>query len=114
MFYIFIIYICASMYLAQQFLPRRYVETPKNPLKYWGLDYPPLSAYQSWFHGQMLDYIHPEAVALESSRGTPSESDTTRTLMRLTVLLSDIVFFLPLLWLHYNAEVRHFSTLANT
>lgn len=29
-----------------------YVETPANNLTYWGLDYPPLSAYQSWLYGK--------------------------------------------------------------
>ena len=46
-----------------------YRETPTNPLQYWGLDYPPLTAYQSLLHGWVLHYLDPEAVALETSRG---------------------------------------------
>ena len=30
-----------------------YVETPANDLGYWGLDYPPLSAYQSLAYGKV-------------------------------------------------------------
>lgn len=45
-----------------------------NDLSYWGLDYPPLTAYQSLVHGLVLKRIEPAAVALHSSRGyeTPS------------------------------------------
>lgn len=30
-----------------------YVNTKENNLTYWGLDYPPLTAYHSWFLGQL-------------------------------------------------------------
>lgn len=46
-----------------------YVNTTDNDLRYWGLDYPPLTAYQSWLHGRILHFLDPEAVALHTSRG---------------------------------------------
>ncbi|MCO5577867.1 hypothetical protein L7F22_031702 [Adiantum nelumboides] len=51
-----------------------YVNTSHNDLSYWGLDYPPLTAYQSFFHGLALNALELESVALHSSRGyeTPS------------------------------------------
>ena len=30
-----------------------YTETPDNPLQYWGLDYPPLTAFHSWLGGAL-------------------------------------------------------------
>jgi alpha-1,3-glucosyltransferase len=30
-----------------------YRNTTDNNLQYWGLDYPPLTAYVSWFFGKM-------------------------------------------------------------
>lgn len=70
-----------------------YVETPWNPLHWWGIDYPPGSAYQSYVTGLLLQAIEPEAVALETSRGY--ESDRSKAAMRLTVLLSDLLSALP-------------------
>ena len=43
-----------------------------NDLTYWGLDYPPLTAYQSYIHGIFLRFFNPESVALLSSRGHES------------------------------------------
>jgi alpha-1,3-glucosyltransferase len=70
-----------------------YVETPDNDLSYWGIDYPPLSAYQSWVHGLLLWAVEPQAVALRTSRGY--ETPSSKVLMRLTALLSDVLFMFP-------------------
>lgn len=70
-----------------------YVSTKDNDLQYWGIDYPPLSAYQSWFHGLLLLAIEPEAVALGDSRGY--ETETSKILMRLTALTSDVLLMFP-------------------
>jgi len=32
----------------------RYVNGTDNDLEYWGLDYPPLTAYHSWLLGAMF------------------------------------------------------------
>lgn len=85
-----------------------------NDLSYWGLDYPPLSAYQvsavpallpvtcgsrlaerlvlpaqSWVCGKLIGAVEPMAMALGSSRGY--ETPSSKLLMRLTVLLSDLL-----------------------
>ncbi|KAL8217800.1 hypothetical protein R6Q57_021173 [Mikania cordata] len=75
-----------------------YQNTTKNDLSYWGLDYPPLTAYQSYVHGLVLKFFHPESVSLYTSRG--HESYFGKLLMRWTVLTSDILIFFPaILWL---------------
>ncbi|PON93762.1 Glycosyl transferase, ALG6/ALG [Trema orientale] len=70
-----------------------YTNTSSNDLSYWGLDYPPLTAYQSYFHGLFLRFFLPESVALFSSRG--HESYFGKLLMRWTVLSSDALMFFP-------------------
>ncbi|KAJ0733168.1 putative dolichyl-P-Glc:Man(9)GlcNAc(2)-PP-dolichol alpha-1,3-glucosyltransferase [Helianthus annuus] len=75
-----------------------YQNTTKNDLRYWGLDYPPLTAYQSYVHGLVLKFFHPESVSLYTSRG--HESYFGKLLMRWTVLSSDLLIFFPaVLWL---------------
>ncbi|ESQ47220.1 hypothetical protein EUTSA_v10027717mg [Eutrema salsugineum] len=64
-----------------------------NDLTYWGLDYPPLTAYQSYIHGIFLQMFNPESVSLLSSRG--HESYLGKSLMRWTVLSSDALIFFP-------------------
>ena len=70
-----------------------YVDGPENDLQYWGLDYPPLSAHLSWAIGKVAHLLHPELVALHTSRGL--ESPATRAFMRGTVLLFDLLVFMP-------------------
>uniref|UniRef100_A0ACD5XFH2 Uncharacterized protein n=1 Tax=Avena sativa TaxID=4498 RepID=A0ACD5XFH2_AVESA len=70
-----------------------YRNTSANDLAYWGLDYPPLSAYQSWIHARLINASLPDAVALQSSRGF--ESHESKLLMRWTVLSSDLMVFFP-------------------
>ncbi|CAF2272089.1 hypothetical protein HID58_014896 [Brassica napus] len=64
-----------------------------NDLTYWGLDYPPLTAYQSYIHGLLLRFFNPDSVSLFSSRG--HESYIGKLLMRWTVLSSDALIFFP-------------------
>lgn len=49
-----------------------YRNNSANDLGYWGLDYPPLTAYQSYFHGILLKYFDPASVELFTSRGYES------------------------------------------
>lgn len=68
-----------------------YHNTTQNDLQYWGLDYPPLTAYHSLLMGLVADWLEPESVRLFASRGY--ESDTHKTFMRWTVFLSDIYLY---------------------
>lgn len=70
-----------------------YRNTTDNDLSYWGLDYPPLTAYQSYTHGLALQALDPQSVALHTSRGY--ETPRSKLLMRWTVLTSDAVIFFP-------------------
>ncbi|XP_058778912.1 probable dolichyl pyrophosphate Man9GlcNAc2 alpha-1,3-glucosyltransferase [Vicia villosa] len=83
-----------------------------NDLSYWGLDYPPLTAYQSWIHGVLLRRFHPSSVSLFSSRG--HESYLGKQLMRWTVISSDALIFFPavlyFIIAHYNQPSRSRKT----
>ncbi|PQM36482.1 putative dolichyl pyrophosphate Man9GlcNAc2 alpha-1 3-glucosyltransferase [Prunus yedoensis var. nudiflora] len=67
-----------------------YRNSTVNDLRYWGLDYPPLTAYQSYVHGLFLRFFSPDSVALFTSRG--HESYLGKLLMRWTVLSSDVLY----------------------
>ncbi|KAI9344927.1 glycosyl transferase [Obelidium mucronatum] len=56
---------------------------------YWGLDYPPLTAYHSWLLGRAALAINPDWVALDASRGL--ESPDLKLFMRYTALITDVV-----------------------
>ena len=99
----------------QQYLRwSRYVNTTQNDLDYWGLDYPPLTAYQvyprlgtphgsllakpvthamwgmqSWLYGKVIEHLEPEAVALGTSRGY--ETSSSKTFLRWSVVASDVL-----------------------
>lgn len=62
-------------------------------LQYWGLDYPPLTAYHSWVLGKLGSLIDPSWFALDSSRGI--ESQNIKSFMRFTVILSEIIIYIP-------------------
>ncbi|XP_059054835.1 dolichyl pyrophosphate Man9GlcNAc2 alpha-1,3-glucosyltransferase [Achroia grisella] len=68
-----------------------YHNTTQNDLQYWGLDYPPLTAYHSLLMGLVAEWIDPESVRLFASRGY--EGDAHKTFMRWTVFLSDLYFY---------------------
>jgi alpha-1,3-glucosyltransferase len=67
-------------------------------LEYWGLDYPPLTAYVSYLCGigsSLL--VGPESVALTDSRGY--EDATHKTYMRATVWVLDLLLYFPSVWM---------------
>ncbi|KAE9466648.1 hypothetical protein C3L33_01401, partial [Rhododendron williamsianum] len=70
-----------------------YRNSTANDLSYWGLDYPPLTAYQSYIHGLILRNFLPDSVSLQTSHG--HESYLGKLLMRWTVLSSDVLMFFP-------------------
>lgn len=77
-----------------------YDNSTDNDLLYWGLDYPPLTAYHMYICGQLARFINPEFVALNASRGF--ESETHKVFMRHTVLCVDILLFIPAIILYYT------------
>jgi alpha-1,3-glucosyltransferase len=70
-----------------------YRNTTQNDLLYWGLDYPPLTAYFSLALAKAAEKVVPEAVALHSSRGT--ETPETKLFMRASAIVSDVLVFFP-------------------
>ncbi|XP_050668407.1 dolichyl pyrophosphate Man9GlcNAc2 alpha-1,3-glucosyltransferase [Leptidea sinapis] len=69
-----------------------YRNTSHNDLNYWGLDYPPLTAYHSYLLGLIADWLDPESVRLFASRGY--ENENHKSFMRWTVFLSDLYFYI--------------------
>lgn len=82
-----------------------YRNSTRNDLSYWGLDYPPLTAYQSYFHGLFLRFFYPDSLSLFTSRGY--ETYVGKLLMRWTVLSSDTLIFFPAIF--YFVFVYHSS-----
>ncbi|XP_070688600.1 dolichyl pyrophosphate Man9GlcNAc2 alpha-1,3-glucosyltransferase [Pempheris klunzingeri] len=70
-----------------------YFNTTDNDLNYWGLDYPPLTAYHSLICAYIAKTINPEWVDLHKSRGY--ESPAHKLFMRATVLVADLLIYIP-------------------
>ncbi|XP_060062317.1 dolichyl pyrophosphate Man9GlcNAc2 alpha-1,3-glucosyltransferase isoform X2 [Erinaceus europaeus] len=70
-----------------------YFNSSDNNLQYWGLDYPPLTAYHSLLCAYVAKVINPDWVALHSSRGY--ESQAHKLFMRTTVLIADLLVYIP-------------------
>ncbi|KIK01855.1 glycosyltransferase family 57 protein [Laccaria amethystina LaAM-08-1] len=64
-------------------------------LQYWGLDYPPLTAYVSWLCGLIAHWIEPQWMALDQSRGI--ETPASKLFMRLTVVVFELLVYIPAL-----------------
>jgi alpha-1,3-glucosyltransferase len=64
-----------------------------HDLEWWGLDYPPLTAYHSWVLGKIGGSINPKWFALHTSRGL--EDDTLKIFMRATVIVSEYLIYIP-------------------
>ncbi|KAK2741771.1 Glucosyltransferase-like protein [Myotisia sp. PD_48] len=62
-------------------------------LQYWGLDYPPLTAYHSWLLGKIGQLIDPAWFALQQSRGL--EDPLLKVYMRATVIISEYLVYIP-------------------
>ena len=72
---------------------------------YWGLDYPPLTAYHSYLTGLVAQRINPAFVELFTSRGY--ESPSHQFFMRMSVLISDCLIFVT--GLYYYTKTSKLS-----
>ncbi|KAK7100329.1 dolichyl pyrophosphate Man9GlcNAc2 alpha-1,3-glucosyltransferase-like [Littorina saxatilis] len=70
-----------------------YKNSTENDLLYWGLDYPPLTAYHSYLCGLVARWINPDWVALKDSRGIQNEQH--KLFMRYSVFIADILVYVP-------------------
>ncbi|XP_051997039.1 dolichyl pyrophosphate Man9GlcNAc2 alpha-1,3-glucosyltransferase [Xyrauchen texanus] len=75
-----------------------YFNTTNNDLNYWGLDYPPLTAYHSLVCAYVAKLLNPDWVELHASRGY--ESHSHKLFMRTTVLFADILIYIPAVLLY--------------
>ncbi|KAI0970214.1 glycosyltransferase family 57 protein [Xylaria arbuscula] len=64
-----------------------------HDLQWWGLDYPPLTAYHSWLLGRIGSLIDPSWFALYTSRG--SDDPILKIFMRETVIVSEFLIYIP-------------------
>jgi alpha-1,3-glucosyltransferase len=64
-----------------------------HDLEWWGLDYPPLTAYHSWVLGKIGGFIDSSWFALRTSRGL--EDPTLKIFMRATVIVSEYLVYVP-------------------
>ncbi|KAH9999742.1 glycosyltransferase family 57 protein [Xylariaceae sp. FL0662B] len=64
-----------------------------HDLEWWGLDYPPLTAYHSWLLGKIGSIIDPSWFALYTSRG--SDDPVLKVFMRATVVVSEYLIYIP-------------------
>ncbi|KAI9483802.1 MAG: ALG6, ALG8 glycosyltransferase family-domain-containing protein [Benjaminiella poitrasii] len=62
-------------------------------LQWWGLDYPPLTAYHSWLCGIIGSKINSTWFELDTSRGIETES--SKLFMRSTVFISEALVYMP-------------------
>lgn len=84
-----------------------YYNTSENDLLYWGLDYPPLTAYHSLICGHVANFINSEFVVLGSSRGY--ESCGHKIFMRVTVLIADLLIYMPAIWWYFCRRQSNFQ-----
>ncbi|EXJ88741.1 alpha-1,3-glucosyltransferase [Capronia coronata CBS 617.96] len=77
-------------------------------LQYWGLDYPPLTAYHSWLCGKVGSLFARGWFALDQSRGL--EDPALKVFMRSTVIISEYLVYVPALIIF----LRHYSRAEGT
>nr|KAF6503836.1 ALG6 alpha-1,3-glucosyltransferase [Rousettus aegyptiacus] len=70
-----------------------YFNSSDNNLLYWGLDYPPLTAYHSLLCAHVAKFINPDWIALHTSHGY--ESPAHKLFMRTTVFIADLLIYIP-------------------
>uniref|UniRef100_A0A8C0ZQ24 Alpha-1,3-glucosyltransferase n=1 Tax=Castor canadensis TaxID=51338 RepID=A0A8C0ZQ24_CASCN len=88
-------------------LKQWYFNNSDNNLQYWGLDYPPLTAYHSFLCAYVAKFINPDWIALHTSRG--HESQEHKLFMRATVLIADLLIYIPAVVL-YCCCLKEIST----
>lgn len=88
-----------------------YRHTKDNDLMYWGIDYPPLTAYTSFAIGKFAEYFYSPLVDLHSSRG--HESLEGKIFMRLSVIICDTLILIPaVIWMYRAILYQKTNTLS--
>lgn len=81
-----------------------YRNSSDNDLNYWGLDYPPLTAYHMYICGKIAQYLNENYTKLHDSRGYESESH--KLFMRYTVMICDVALYIPALIIYYQTCIK--------
>jgi len=89
-----------------------YNQTQDNDLQYWGLDYPPVTAYHSYLVGKVAHNINTSYVQLHSSRGI--ESQEHKIFMRLSVIVADLLVLFPAIRLFSGPNINLASLFLST
>uniref|UniRef100_A0A6G1SPC8 Alpha-1,3-glucosyltransferase n=1 Tax=Aceria tosichella TaxID=561515 RepID=A0A6G1SPC8_9ACAR len=87
-----------------------YKNTKDNDLLYWGLDYPPLTAYHMYILGRASNKFYNSSwTELRKSRGL--ESYDHKIFMRSTVLLSELLIYFPavIYYFYYTQPIQYKS-----
>ena len=87
-----------------------YRNTADNNLEYWGLDYPPLTAYVSWACGSVADIFCTNLITLHESRAY--EQPAGKFFMRFTVIVADILILTPAIIYSLRAMLRRSKQLS--
>lgn len=87
-----------------------YKNTTDNDLQYWGLDYPPLTAYHMFALGYVSKkFINASWTELHTSRGT--EGYEHKLFMRASVLVADLLIFMPaVVYYFYKTKPMHYAS----
>ncbi len=80
------------------------MNSSSNDLLYWGLDYPPLTAYHSWLCGAIAHSLNPHWVALNASRGY--ESYEHKLFMRYSVVVADVLVYFTAVLAYVAMEMK--------
>lgn len=94
--------ITTSIPLSQWYFP-----TEENDLQYWGLDYPPLTAYHSFLCGKLSRWYEPASMELSTSRGY--ETVSHKHFMRGMVIVADLLLLIPAIWYTVSVFYRRES-----
>ena len=80
-----------------------------HDLEWWGLDYPPLTAYHSWLLGRFGSLISPDWFALYLSRGL--DDLDLKVFMRATVIVSEYLVYIPaaVICVRHMARIYHIN-----
>lgn len=76
-------------------------------LQYWGLDYPPLTAFHSALCGWIGALFDPAWFALDASRG--AESSDLKSYMRITALASELLCYTPAVMMYVRWMGRNYT-----
>lgn len=91
-----------------------YRNTTDNDLMYWGLDYPPLTAYHMYMLGYTSSKLFNSSwTELHISHGL--ESHEHKIYMRSTVIVADLLIYMPaIIYYFYNTQPCHYNSPPST